>query len=150
MRWAEEAHEVRENLLLLRVVGLRATIDHFRNDVIPFFGCMAFRDDELRRVTGGARAHDQVTLRGCGKHARAVAGGLGGLLRTSRTDCQNQQSTHSGGGREPGVELGAATPQAPDDGLQLQSQFLPPLEGVVRRHWREWRPRVYAERVVTH
>ena len=93
MRWAEEAHEVGENLLLLRVVCLRAPIDHFRNDVIPFFGCMAFCDDELRRMTGDAGAHDQVALRGCGKHARAVtggspiAGGLDGLVRMSRSRC---------------------------------------------------------------
>src|ERR1700726_4343883 len=40
IRRAEEAHEVLENLLLLRVVCLRAAIDHFCNDVIPFFGCM--------------------------------------------------------------------------------------------------------------
>jgi hypothetical protein len=103
MRRAEEAHEVRENLLLLRVVCLRAAIHHFCNDVIPFFRCMGFRDDELRRMTGGARAHDQVALRGCGKHARAVAGGSP-IVRTSRSRCQNQQSTHSGGGREPSAD----------------------------------------------
>ena len=111
MRWAEEAHEVGENLLLLRVVCLRAPIDHFRNDVIPFFGCMAFRDDELRRMTGDAGSHDQVALRGCGKHARAATGGspaaagLDGLVRTSRSRCQNQHSTHSGGGCEASAEL---------------------------------------------
>ena len=104
-RWAEEAHEVRENLLLLRVVGLRAAIDHFCNDVIPLFGGMAFCDDELRRMTGGARAHDQAALRCCGKHARAVARAgriAGGLVRTSRSSCQNQQNTWSGGD-EPGT-----------------------------------------------
>ena len=110
MRRAEEAYEVRENLLLLRVVCLRATIDHFCNDVIPFVGRMAFRDDELRSVTGGARAHHQVALRACRKHARAVAGlspiagSLGRLIRTSRCCCQNQQNTYSGSGGEPSTE----------------------------------------------
>lgn len=106
MRRAEEAHEVLENLLLLRVVCLRAAINHFCNEVIPFFGCMAFRDDELRRMTGGARAHDQITLRGCGKHARAVGWGSpigGGLVRASRSTCQNQHSTRTDGGRETGA-----------------------------------------------
>jgi hypothetical protein len=139
LRPAEETHEVGENLLLLRVVCLRATIDHFCNDVIPLFGCMLFRDDQLRCMTGGAGAHDQGALRSCGKHARAVvggspiAGGPGRLVRTSRARCQYQQSTHSGGGPEPGAEFCAAThPQAPDHGLRVQSQFCPP-SSVLRR-----------------
>jgi hypothetical protein len=41
------------------------------------------------------------------------------------------------------------TRKLPDDVRQLYSQFLP-LSRAVRRHWREWRPRVYAGRVVTH